>query len=195
MIVNLLVPLGFEVSEAGDGREGVKKIHEERPDLVVMDLIMPHIDGLEATRQIRESSELRATPIIVSSASAFDFNRQDAIKAGGTDFLPKPIQAENLFKQLHELLALEWVYASDSVPPDSIPKEESSLISLPQEELTALLGLAKCGNIGAIRKHLAKIEELDDQYRPFIEELRKITKSFDMAQLTKFLMTYLTPHT
>jgi len=195
VIVNLLVPLGFEVSEAGDGREGVKKIHEEKPDLVVMDLVMPHIDGLEATRQIRESPELSATPIIASSASAFDFNRQEAIKAGCTDFLPKPIQAEILFKQLHEHLALEWVYASDSVPPDLIPKEESSLIPLPQEELTALLGLAKCGNIGAIRKHLAKIEELGDQYKPFREELRKITKSFDMAQLTKFLMTYLTPHT
>ena len=195
VLVNLLVPLGFEVSEAGDGREGVQKTHEERPDLIVMDIVMPDIDGLEATRQIRESPELHEIPIIASSASAFDFNRQDAVKAGCTDFLPKPIQAEHLFEQLRVYLALEWVYASDSITPDSTPKKKSSLIPLPQEELTVLLGLAKGGKIGAIRKHLDKIEELDDQYKPFIEELRKVTKCFDMAQLTKFLMTYLTPHT
>jgi PAS domain S-box-containing protein len=190
VLLNLVTPLGFEVIEAGDGREGVKKTQDERPDLIVMDIVMPEIDGLEATRQIRELPEVGATPIIASSASAFDFNRQDAIKAGCTDFLPKPIQADKLFEQLRVHLALEWVYASLSDSPDSVPKGETTLIPLPQEELTALLALAKGGKIGAIRKHLAKIEELDDQYKPFLEELRKITKSFDMAQLTKFLMTY-----
>jgi len=194
VILNLLVPLGFEVIEAGDGGEGVKKTHDERPDLIVMDIVMPEIDGLEATRLIRESTEVSATPIIASSASAFDFNRQDAITAGCTDFLPKPIQADKLFEQLRVHLALEWVYASQSVSPDSVHAEETPLIPLPQEELTALLALAKGGKIGAIRKHLTNIENLDDQYKPFLEELRKITKSFDMAQLTKFLMTYVEPN-
>ncbi|UCE63326.1 MAG: response regulator, partial [Nitrospirota bacterium] len=192
---NLLAPLGFEVIEAGDGREGVTKTHDKRPDLIVMDIVMPEIDGLEATRLIRESPEVCDTRIIASSASAFDFNRQDAIKAGCTDFLPKPIQADNLFEQLRVHLALEWVYASPSVSPDSTVKEETPLIPLPQEEITALLSLAKGGKIGAIRKHLKEIEELDDQYKPFLEELRKITKSFDMAQLTKFLMTYVDNNT
>ena len=97
------------------------------------------------------------------------------------------------FDQLRKYLALEWVYASHSAFPDSTPPEEKTLVPIPKEELTALLGLAKGGKIGAIRKQLAKIEELDEQYKPFIEELRKITKSFDMAQLRKFLMTYADP--
>jgi PAS domain S-box-containing protein len=194
VLLNLLEPLGFEVIEAGDGREGVKKTHEERPDLIVIDIVMPEIDGLEATRLIRESTEVSATPIIASSASAFDFNRQDAIQAGCTDFLPKPIQADKLFEQLRIHLALEWVYASQSVSPDSALAEQTPIIPLPQEELTALLALAKGGKIGAIRQQLKNIENLDDQYKPFLEELRKITKSFDMAQLTKFLMTYVEPN-
>jgi len=194
VLVNLLAPLGFEVSEGSDGREGVKKTREERPDLIVMDLVMPHIDGLEATRQIREWPEFQDTPIIASSASAFDFNRQDAVSAGCTDFLPKPIQAEKLFDQLRVHLGLDWVYAAESVQEDSINQAGPTLVPLPQEELTSLLELARGGKIGAIRKHLAKIEQLDDQYRPFIEELRKIAKSFDMSQLTKFLTTHVESH-
>ncbi len=190
VILNLLDPLGFEVIEADNGREGVTQTQEKNPDLVVMDIVMPDIDGLEATRLIRESPAVCDTPIIASSASAFDFNRQDAIKAGCTDFLPKPIQADTLFEKLRVHLGLEWVYASPSVHPDRAVKEEIPLIPLPQEELTALLALAKGGKIGAIRKHLKEIEELDDQYQPFLEELRKITKRFDMAQLTKFLSAH-----
>jgi hypothetical protein len=86
------------------------------------------------------------------------------------------------------------VYASQSVSPDSALAEQTPIIPLPQEELTALLALAKGGKIGAIRQQLKNIENLDDQYKPFLEELRKITKSFDMAQLTKFLMTYVEPN-
>ena len=191
VIINLLAPLGFEVIEGGDGHEGVKKTREEKPDLIVMDLVMPQVDGLEATRQIREWPDFQDLPIIASSASAFDFNRQDAISAGCTDFLPKPIQAEKLFEQLQVYLSIEWVYAAKPAVEESIAQEGPPLIPLPQEELTSLLELAKGGKIGAIRKHLAKIEQLDDQYQPFIEELRKISKSFDMGQLTKYLMTYL----
>ena len=191
---NLLEPIGFEVIEADDGREGIKQTLEQRPDLIVMDIVMPEIDGLEATRQIRASPDIPAVPIIASSASAFDFNRQDAIRAGCTDFLPKPIQANILFDQLRVYLALEWQFAPESPSTDSTPKEDTALIPPPQEELTALLGLAMGGNIGAIRKHLAKIENLDDQYKPFLQELRKITKSFDMAQLTKFLSGYVEPN-
>ena len=145
VILNLLAPLGFEVIEAGGGREGVTKTQEQKPDLIVMDIVMPDIDGLEATRQIRDSPEVCDIPIIASSASAFDFNRQDAIQAGCTDFLPKPIQAEDLFKHLRVHLALEWVFASPTVHPDSGVKEKSPLIPLPQGELTVLLGLAKGG--------------------------------------------------
>ena len=190
VMVNLLAPIGFEVSEAEDGREGVKKVHEEKPDLVVMDLVMPHVDGLEATRQIRKSAEFRNLPIIASSASAFDFNRQDAIQAGCTDFLPKPIQAEELFEQLRVHLGVQWNYSTDSVQPEPVPQDDTPLIPLPQEELQILLSLAKGGNVGAIRKHLANTEHVDDQYTPFLEELRKIAKTFDMGQMTKFLMTH-----
>lgn len=194
IIGNLLSPLGFEVEEAADGAEGLKRAQEKQPDLIVMDLVMPGIDGLEATRLIRHSPKLKDIPIIASSASAFDFNRQDAINAGCSDFLPKPVRAEDLFAQLQLHMALEWVYTPDKGSADSLLKEDRSLIAPPRQELTVLLDLAKGGKIMAIRKHLDTIDQLGDQYRPFVEELRKIAKGFDMSQLTKFLMPFTESH-
>ena len=190
ILVNLLEPLGFEIIEAVSGREGLAKAREQRPDLIVMDRVMPGMDGLEVTRRIRGSTDLKDIPVIVSSASAFDFNRKEAIWAGCTAFLAKPIQAEDLFEHLRVHLNLEWEYDSDSVPLDSNQKEDHLLVPPPQKELIALLELAKVGKIMAIRQQIDRIEQLGVQYTPFVEELRKIVKRFDMDELTKFLVSH-----
>lgn len=190
ILANLLVPLGFEVNEASNGSEGLAKAQEQRPDLIVMDLVMPGMDGLEATRLIRESTDLKDIPVIMSSASAFEFNRNDALSAGCTAFLAKPVQAEDLFEHLRVHLKLEWRYDSDTIEKVSVQKADQPFVPPPQEELTALLDLAKVGKIMAIRQQIGRMEKLGDQYRPFIEELRTIVKSFDMDQLVKFLVRY-----
>ena len=190
IISNLLTPLGFEVIEATDGREGLAVAQEQRPDLIVMDLIMPDMDGLEAIRQIRQSTALKDIPVIASSASVYDFNRQEAKDAGSSDFLPKPVKADDLFEILRVHLNIEWEFARETVSRDTKPKEDRRLVPPPQEELIGLLDLAKVGKIMAIRQHIRRIEELGSEYGPFVEELRKIVKRFDMEQLTEFLLKY-----
>ena len=190
ILVNLLDPLGFEVNQASNGSEGLAKAEEQRPDLIVMDLVMPGMDGLEATRRIRASAELKDIPIIASSASAFEFNRYDAISAGCTAFLAKPVRAEELFEHLRVHLKLEWRYDSDTIGKVSVQKTDEPLVPPPQEELTALLELAKVGKIMAIRQQIGGMEHLGHQYAPFIQELRNIVKGFDMDQLVKFLARY-----
>ena len=190
ILVNLLAPLGFEFNEASNGSEALAKAQEQRPDLIVMDLVMPGMDGLEATHRIRGSTDLKDIPIIASSAGAFEFNRKNAIDAGCTAFLAKPVQAEELVEQLRVHLNLEWRYDSDTIETVSTQKADQPLVPPPQEELTALLDLAKVGKIMAIRQQIASIEKLGDQYLPFVKEVRKILKSFDMDQLVSFLVGY-----
>ena len=187
VISDLLAPLGFEMSEAADGQEVFAKAQEQRPDLIVMDLIMPKMNGLEATHRIRQLTELKDIPIVASSASAFEFNRQDAIRAGCADFLSKPLKVDDLFEILRVQLHLEWEYDSENVPRDSVLKKDLLLVPPPRDELTALLELAKVGKIRGLRQQIGMIEELGDEYGPFVEELRRIVKKFDMDQLTKFL--------
>lgn len=92
-LVNLLEPLGFEIVEATDGGDCLNKTLEFKPDLILMDLVMPGMDGFEATRQIRKLTELKKIVIIAASASVFDYSQAKSRKVGCDDFIPKPVRS------------------------------------------------------------------------------------------------------
>lgn len=101
MMRRLLEMSGYRVLEAINGEEAVKIAQRERPDLILMDLSLPLLDGLAATRRIREVEELRDVPIVaVSAHDTADFHA-DALAAGCNDYVTKPID----FDQLESLLA------------------------------------------------------------------------------------------
>jgi len=116
LTAGMLSPLGFDVIQAADGSEAADKAIEHRPHAVLMDLVMPGIDGLEATQRIRRSPGGDEVVIIAVSASLFDRNRQDSLQAGCDDFLAKPMQADELLEMLRVRLGLEWVYEEAAVP-------------------------------------------------------------------------------
>jgi CheY-like chemotaxis protein len=161
VLTNMLQPLGFEVVEAIDGRDALHKAHQFHPDAILMDLVMPVMDGFEATRQIRMSPSLQQTVIIATSASAFDMDRQQSREVGCHDFLPKPIHEAELLDRLSLHLKLEWIYEDSSAEgKDSdrptLPEAESPqapntqdaslLIAPPTEEIATLLHLAMMGD-------------------------------------------------
>ena len=90
------------VGEAASGEEAISLVSEYIPDVVLMDLIMPGMDGYEATRRIRET--LRSTPIIGLSAHAMSGHEQKAKEAGCNDYLTKPINDQLLFNMLKQYL-------------------------------------------------------------------------------------------
>lgn len=95
---------GFEVLYADDGRIGVKTARAERPDLILMDMNMPEMDGWQATREIKASAELAATPVIALTAHAMVGDRERAIEAGCSDYHTKPIEFAKLLSQIETLL-------------------------------------------------------------------------------------------
>jgi CheY-like chemotaxis protein len=92
----------FEILHAADGLEGVRLAREQRPALVLMDLSLPGIDGLEATRRIKADALTRAIPVVALTAHAMTGDRERALAAGCDDFLTKPIDDELLIKKLRE---------------------------------------------------------------------------------------------
>ena len=191
IVVNLLDPLGFEVTEAENGQECLKEVAARQPDLIFMDLIMPVMDGIEATRQIRQSLVLKDIVVIASSASVFDFNRQDSLKAGCHDFLNKPIRADEMFEKLQKYLAVEWIYDREAEPEEPQPCTVATMVAPPREEIKVLVDLVAKGRITGIRQRITDIEQLGDEYQPFAAELRRLAKSFDMEQLKTFLQSYM----
>ena len=94
----------YSVLQAVDGAEGVRKTEEEKPDLILMDLGMPVMDGWEATRRIKGNDALKHIPIIAVTSHAMVGDEIDARKAGCDDYLSKPIDDEALLKKIKKFL-------------------------------------------------------------------------------------------
>ena len=101
---DLLTKAGFDVIEAIDGEKGVAMAEERRPDLILMDIQLPIIDGYEATRRIKSNPDLRDIPIIAVTSYALSGDEDKARAAGCDDFVPKPYSPRQLLAKIRELL-------------------------------------------------------------------------------------------
>ncbi len=100
MLTRRLSRRGYDVSVAKDGEEGVEKALSERPDLILMDVVLPLLDGLEATRKLKSLPSTREIPIIAVSSRAMRGDRDKALAAGCDDFHTKPIEFERLLEAI-----------------------------------------------------------------------------------------------
>ena len=105
MLSRRLVRNGFEVVIAVDGAQGIAMAQSERPDLILMDMSLPVIDGWEATRRVRTTEATSAIPIIALTAHAMSGDREKAIEAGCDDYDTKPIELPRLLEKINALLA------------------------------------------------------------------------------------------
>ena len=96
---------GYRVIEAENGQQAVDLAQREQPDLIIMDMMMPGLGGLDATRQIREYRTLRQTPIVAVSAYGADEYRARALDAGCNEYVPTPFDPEKLSQLIERLLA------------------------------------------------------------------------------------------
>jgi CheY-like chemotaxis protein len=104
MLSRRLERRGYEVIVAVDGEEGVTRAKADEPDLVVMDLSLPGIDGWEATRQLKVAEKTRAIPVLALTAHAMAGDREKALAAGCDDFDTKPVDLPRLVGKIEALL-------------------------------------------------------------------------------------------
>lgn len=105
MLTRRLTKKGYEVATAEDGQEAVDKIGDVKPDIVLMDMSLPRMDGLEATRRIKAHPELGAVPVVVLTANATTGDRDDAMAAGCDAFETKPVNLPQLLETMAACLA------------------------------------------------------------------------------------------
>ena len=95
---------GYDVVLAMNGEEGIEKARTAQPDVILMDLRMPGMGGIEAIRQLKQDSSVAEIPVVVLSAWTSQRNREDAEQAGAAKFLAKPVDTKRLIKEINELL-------------------------------------------------------------------------------------------
>ena len=100
IVRKILQSRGYTLVEAEDGLTGLAMVHELKPPLVLLDIGLPGIDGLEVLARVREDPELRSTPVIALTASAMRGDRERFLEAGCDDYLSKPIQAMELINKV-----------------------------------------------------------------------------------------------
>jgi PAS domain S-box-containing protein len=134
IICQMLRTAGFEIREANNGAEALEALRRDATDLVLMDVRMPVMDGLEATRQIRSDAALASIKVIAVTASVFQEARQQIVEAGFDDMIGKPLRSSELFGQIERHLAHLGVtfVDTDPEPADAGPAEAgTAAVGLP----------------------------------------------------------------
>lgn len=102
----ILEHVGYHVLEARDGEEGIKSATENHPDLILMDISIPKIDGWEATRRLKADDSTREIPIVALTAHALEEDRERAINAGCNGYLAKPVEPRRVVEEVQRFIGM-----------------------------------------------------------------------------------------
>ncbi len=148
VLSGMLTPLGFEVVQASNGQEAIRQVALLGPDLILMDLSMPTMDGWETSRLIRRNA-LSTAPIIVISANAFNDERERSLASACNDYLAKPVHTPELLERIQQQLDLHWL-RREKPAPATFPKPG---ILPSQPDLIALGELSAIGYVRGLHEN------------------------------------------
>ncbi|MBT9312005.1 GAF domain-containing hybrid sensor histidine kinase/response regulator [Leptothoe kymatousa] len=190
VIVNLLEPMGFELLEAEDGEDGFNKATAFCPDLVITDLLMPNVNGHELLQQIHQLTALKSVPVIASSAHISGLDQQECISAGFLSFLPKPVQAQELFKLIQQALDLTWRYETET--ENTLATDAAGEMVVPSPtELLSLHESAEKGYISDIQAEAERLKQRNPQYTLFANRLLELADEFDDEAIIQLLEAHI----
>ena len=198
VLFNLLEPLGFEIIEAANGRQGLTQAQLARPDLVLTDLMMSELDGFGLITAITADDTLKSIPIVGSSANVFDADQHKCLDAGAVDFLPKPVQIDELLAVLQRHLNLEWVYETIATQLDleqddrvvdfndkNYSKSVLEEMKIPDGAyLEQLTELSLAGDLDGLTE---AVRLLDGCYSAFAASVTTMAANFEINQLKTFM--------
>ena len=195
VLEQMLSDIGGEVRLAENGVQALEAVHVEMPDIVFMDIRMPMMDGLEATRQIFQEfgDDPKGRPYIVAvSASALEHERKQFMEVGFDYFIAKPVHAEQVYECLASLLHIEYEY--DDVDKSrfigaDMSQMDITKIVLPADLLKRLKQAAEFGRMTELREALDEIRQIGPIGHLLAEQVLSLSRSFDMDTIRDILET------
>jgi CheY-like chemotaxis protein len=185
LLGDLLGGLGFEVEQAASGQECLDRVAACPPDLILMDLVMPVMDGLQTIQSIRMQSQWQDIPIVAVSGSATEQRRLRTLAAGAQAWIAKPVDPEALIAVLGAQLQLRWVR---TLPDEAQPAPLAALPSA--EEVRELHALALEGNMRKIRGFAERLGA-DARHRPIADQLQRLAAGYRSRALLELAERYL----
>jgi CheY-like chemotaxis protein len=183
VLADTLRLLGFEIEQAINGLEALRAVQSNATDLVLMDVRMPVMDGLEAMRQMRQHPKLCQIPIITVSAGVATNERDECLEAGAKAFLTKPIDEANMLKQIGSVLGLTWIKETMQQTPRVMNDPGEQFVLPEPDQMESLHDLAKAGNMRAISEKAESLAARDARYRPFADQVTQLARGFQSKAL------------
>jgi CheY-like chemotaxis protein len=191
LLSRMLGAVGFQVREAGDGEEAIAAFEAWNPHLIFMDMVMPGMDGYEATRRIKATDRGRETAIVAITASAFEEDREKVLSTGADAFVRKPFREQELFEQIREQLGIEYVYADAEPSGARTPATErasalthESLAGLPSALVDQMRKATIGGDIHRLNQLIGQVEAYDERVA---QGLRNLAKAYEYDLLLSIL--------
>ncbi|MBF0573592.1 MAG: response regulator [Desulfamplus sp.] len=201
LLRDALEPLGFHVHMADNGKECIERALENKPDVILMDLMMPKMNGFEAVELIRRNPALKGILIIAISASVVNESREKSLRAGCDEFLTKPVSLNSLFTVISKYKDIEWLYKTeedtetaaisgeqDAYEDTSALKEARDSTGFSEENkrylsesiknLDELLEVAKQGDVAGIQEWVQAISATGDVVLRFKNMVNQFADNF-----------------
>ncbi len=186
LLFDLLLPLGFEIELAGNGREALDRIRAKTYDLVLSDVIMPFMNGYELVEHLRADKALAGTCIIAISASLMQLTPQEKNQMKRFDgFVAKPVEVDELFGTMQQLLQLEWIFPATDAAEQAADTGGAGVAALPagQNLLDQLYWWGRIGDIKQLRQAMPRLEKDEPELFAEVNALVKSDKPQQVAEL------------
>jgi signal transduction histidine kinase/DNA-binding NarL/FixJ family response regulator len=187
VLSTMLASIGCEVVLAENGRQALEAVAASRPGIVFMDMRMPEIDGLEATRRIVSDYGQFGLKVVATSASALEHQREAYLQAGCDEFVAKPFRAERIYAALRNLLGIEFEYAPAPAERDTAPELDLGSIVLPEDLITRLVMAAELHSTTVMKNCLREVEQTGPAGQRLATHLREFMASYDMETIQKIV--------
>jgi len=183
--VAMLKLIGFETMEATDGEDAISKFEQWNPDLILMDIRMPKMDGIEATKRIKSTANGAKIPIVPITANTFEEDLEKTNAAGMIGYIHKPFKENQLFQTIGSILGINYIY-DDSEPiitHDNFGDEaliNNEMSKLPKQMIEKMLNSLKVADLDLL---LELIKSFEIEFPELTKYLIKLTNNFDYNKL------------
>jgi CheY-like chemotaxis protein len=187
--VRLLELVGFQTKEAVDGKDAIIKFEEWNPDLILMDLRMPVMDGYEATRLIKLTEKGKQTPIIALTASSFEDEAKKNESLGMQGYIRKPFRENELFNEIGKILKIKYVYQDETTSVkkkyhDNEAAIKLDIAKLPDQLIIKMLASIAVADLDLL---LELIKDVEQNNKELAVYLRSLAKNYNYNLLQQIL--------
>ncbi|MDY6899506.1 MAG: response regulator, partial [Cyanobacteriota bacterium] len=198
LLLQILVPLGFEIIEATNGQEAIELWEKEQPNLILMDMRMPVMDGYQATKIIKQkitdnqAANNNETFIIALTATAFNEDRKFMLELGCNDFIRKPFQEDILLNKIARYLGVEYIYEYENSNSKISSSEQSNSNKLAPEMLKIMpeewrkslyTASAKCHQNSVLQL----LSEIPEHYQIIKMQLEELADNYQFEEISKLV--------